>query len=64
MIQEIDVGGIYLPPFALHLCIAVPIFFLCRWILARFGLLGRVWYLALFEVALFIVVLSLTLPFA
>ncbi len=64
MLQEIDFGGIYLPPFALHLLLATPIFFLCRWLLAKSGLLGRVWYLALFEVALFVIVLSVMLPFA
>jgi len=62
MLTEINVGGIYIAPFALHLLIAAPPFFLLRWLLSRLGLLSRVWYLALCELALFILVLFGTFP--
>ena len=64
MFKEVEFAGIYFSPFVLHLLMAATVFFACRWLLGRLGLLSRIWYLALFELALFIVILSLTLPFA
>lgn len=62
MLTEINVDGIYIAPFALHLLMAVPPFLVLRWVLSRTGVLSRLWYLALCEVCLFVVVLFLTLP--
>ena len=62
MLTEINIGGIYIATFALHLMIALPAFFALRWLLAHAGLLARAWYLALCEVALFVIVLVLTYP--
>lgn len=59
---EIDLGGIYVAPFALNLLVATPLFFILRWVLSRSGLLFRLWYLALCEAALFIGILFLTFP--
>ncbi len=58
MMTEIDVGGVYIPPFLLHLIEAGVAFLLCRWILARLRLLGLVWHPALFELAVYVGVLS------
>ena len=63
MLTEIEFAGVYFSPFALHLLMASVVFFLCRWLLGRVGWLAHIWYLALFELALFVVILSLTLPF-
>ena len=62
MLTEIDIGGIFIASFALHLALAVPVFFALRWLLARSHLLSKLWYLALCEVALFVVVLFLVFP--
>jgi hypothetical protein len=62
MLTEIDIGGIYIATFALHLALAVPAFFALRWLLARSHILSRLWYLALCELALFVVVLFFIFP--
>ena len=63
MIKEAAFAGVYFSPFVPHLLLAVPVFWLCRRLLGRLGLLSRVWYLPLFELALFVVILALTLSF-
>jgi len=59
MLQEINIFGVCLSPFTGHLLMAVAPFFACRWLLARFGLLSRLWHPALFELALFVSILSI-----
>lgn len=59
MYKEIDLTGVYVAPIILYLLIATPIFLACRWLLARFGVLSFVWHPALFEIALFCLILSL-----
>ena len=49
---------------ALHACVvegllALAIFALCRSVLGRLGVLGRIWHPALFEVCLFLSIVSL-----
>lgn len=62
MLMEFNLGGILVAPFAVNLALAAPPFFALRWLLARTGLLARLWYLALCEMALFVIVLFLTYP--
>jgi|GEM_PF-2310631 len=57
-LHEIDVLGVYLPPFLLHLLLAAPPFFLLRWAAARSGLLFRLWHTGLVELSLFILILT------
>ncbi|MEL5395823.1 MULTISPECIES: DUF1656 domain-containing protein [Serratia] len=52
MLSEIAVAGIYLPPFFIYVCVAVPLFLGLRFLLARSGVLRWVWHPALFEFAL------------
>jgi hypothetical protein len=59
MLQEINVFGVCLSPFIGHLLMAVAPFLICRWLLGRFGLLSQVWHPALFELSLFVSILSL-----
>jgi hypothetical protein len=59
MLREIDLTGIYVAPIVLYLMLATLVFLPCRWLLARLGVLSFVWYPALFEIALFGVILSL-----
>ncbi len=62
MLTEIDLNGIYVAPFSLHLLLAAVVFFVLRWLLLRSGLLPRLWYLALAEVSLFVIVMVFILP--
>lgn len=52
MLTELSVGGLYVPPFFVYACLAVPLFHLMRYGLARSGVLRSVWHPALFEFAL------------
>lgn len=52
MLSEVNIAGIYLPPFLLYACAALPLFRLLRAVLARLGWLDAVWHPALFEFAL------------
>jgi len=49
---DFEVGGVYLPPIAQALLLALPIFMVLGWSLRRLGVLRFVWHEALFEGAL------------
>lgn len=59
MISEVAVGGVFLAPIVIYAIVATLIFLACRFVLGLIGLLRRVWHPALFECALFLVILSL-----
>ncbi|SAI65376.1 component of multidrug efflux system [Bordetella ansorpii] len=59
MLSEVAVAGIYLPPFLVYACIALPLFLGLRFLLARGGVLRWVWHPALFEFALSLCLVSL-----
>ncbi|KAF1052448.1 MAG: Protein AaeX [Stenotrophomonas maltophilia] len=50
---DVNLGGVYLPPLAQALLLALPLFLALDWLLRRLGLLHRVWHQALFEGALY-----------
>lgn len=50
---DFEIGGVYLPPIAQALLLAIPIFMLLDWVLRRMGVLRLVWHEALFEGALY-----------
>ncbi|HEX7815002.1 DUF1656 domain-containing protein [Dyella sp.] len=52
MLREISVAGIFLPPFFVYACVALPLFLGLRAVLARSGVLRWVWHPALFEFAI------------
>ncbi|MCU1719385.1 DUF1656 domain-containing protein [Pseudomonas sp. 5P_3.1_Bac2] len=53
---DFEIGGVYLPPIAQALLLALPIFVLLDWLVRRVGLLQFVWHEALFEGALYVCV--------
>jgi hypothetical protein len=53
---DFEIGGVYLPPIAQALLLALPIFLLLDWLARRVGLLQWVWHEALFEGALYVCV--------
>lgn len=59
MFSEVAIAGIYLPPFFIYACVAVPLFLGLRSLLARSGLLRRVWHPALFEFAISLCLVSI-----
>jgi len=50
---DFEIGGVYLPPIAQALLLALPVFLVLDWGLRRVGLLRFVWHEALFEGALY-----------
>ena len=50
---DFEIGGVYLPPIAQALLLAIPVFLLLDWGLRRLGVLRFVWHEALFEGALY-----------
>lgn len=58
MNKEAELAGVCFSPFIIELLLAAVVFFACRWLLARLGLLSRLWHLGLFELSLFILILS------
>ncbi|UDI95478.1 MULTISPECIES: DUF1656 domain-containing protein [unclassified Pseudomonas] len=50
---DFEIGGVYLPPIAQALLLAIPVFLFLDWGLRRLGVLRFVWHEALFEGALY-----------
>ena len=55
---EVDVFGVYVAPLAPMIVIAYLLLFALRWCALEAGLLQRVWHPALFQVALYLLILS------
>lgn len=58
MLHEVAVAGIYVPPFFVYFCVALPLFLGLRYVLVRTGVLRRAWHPALLEVALSLCLVS------
>lgn len=56
--HSVEFLGFYLPPEALCAGGAVVLFLLFRWLFARFGLYQFVWHRALFNLALYVLLLG------
>jgi len=59
MLKEIDLTGLYVAPIILYMLISTPIFLVIRLFLSRVGVLSFVWHPALFEIALFGIILAI-----
>lgn len=59
MIAEVHVAGVLLAPIVVYAILAGLIFLVCRLVLGRSGLLRSIWHPALFEVALYLCIVSL-----
>lgn len=57
--HEIDLGGVYVAPFAGSMLIGLLLFVMLRVVLRRTGLTRWAWHLALFETALLASVVAL-----
>jgi len=58
MFHELSLGDIYVAPIMLQGAFAVLIFLGLRFLLGRAGVLRRLWHPALFEVSLFVTIVS------
>jgi len=59
MIAELDIFGVLVAPIVAYVLLAIPVLLLLRWVLARLGFFRLVWHPALFEVSLYLIILSL-----
>jgi hypothetical protein len=57
-LKDIDVLGFYVPPIAAWALLALVPFLLFRWLLLISGLYRFVWHRALFNLALYLLILS------
>ena len=55
---EVNVFGVYVAPLAPMMVVAYLLLFALRWCGLESGLLQRVWHPALFQVALYLLILS------
>jgi hypothetical protein len=59
MLSEVDVGGLYVAPIVVYAVAAIPLFLILRWVLGHLGVLRGIWHPALFELAVYVTLLSL-----
>jgi hypothetical protein len=59
MIKEINLGGVYLSPMLAYMAAAGIIWYLIRLAFDRSGLYRRVWHPALFNTALYVILLCI-----
>lgn len=55
---EFDFGGVYLPPLIVWICLAIPFFLLVRKALQLAGFYRIVWHRALFDIALYVLIVG------
>jgi hypothetical protein len=58
MLSEVDIGGVFVAPIVVHAAAAVPLFLICRRALGRLRILRNTWHPALFELALYVALVS------
>ncbi len=58
MLKEIDLFGVYLSPFVGYLAIALLLFFPLRLLFDRWAIQRYVWHRPLFDIAVFMIILS------
>jgi len=59
MIAEIDIFGVLVAPITAYALLALAAMLVVRWVLARLGFFRLIWHPALFEVSLYLIILSL-----
>jgi protein AaeX len=59
MLSEVDVAGVFFAPIVVYAAAAIPLFLVCRQILGRLRILRNTWHPGLFELALYVALVSL-----
>jgi protein AaeX len=58
MIKEINFGGVYFAPILAYMAATAAIWYLLRFVFERLGVYRIVWHPALFNTALYVILLS------
>ena len=58
-LKEINIEGVFLAPFAGYLAVALLIFLVLRKIFDRYSIQKWVWHRPLFDISIFIIILSI-----
>jgi protein AaeX len=59
MLKEVNIFGIFVSPFAAYLFVALVIFIPLRYLFDRWAIQRWVWHRPLFDISVFIIILSL-----
>ena len=59
MLKEIDLEGIYVAPFVGYLFVALLVFIPVRMLFDRWAIQRWVWHRPLFDISIFVIILSL-----
>jgi hypothetical protein len=59
MLKEVDIYGIFIAPFAAYLFVAFLIFIPVRILFDRYAIQRWVWHRPLFDISVFMIILSL-----
>ena len=59
MLKEVDIFGVYLSPFVVYLAAALLLFYPLRRLFDRWALQRYVWHRPLFDLSIFVIILSL-----
>jgi hypothetical protein len=59
MLKEVDIGGIFIAPFAAYLFVALLVFIPVRVLFDRYAIQRWVWHRPLFDISIFVIILSL-----
>ncbi len=58
MLKEINIDGVFVSPFAGYLVVALLVFLPLRTIFDRYAIQRWVWHRSLFDVSIFVIILS------
>ena len=59
MIKEINIDGVFVAPFAAYLLVALLLFIPVRMLFDRIAIQRWVWHRPLFDISIFVIILSL-----
>jgi len=59
MLKEINIFGVFVSPFVGYLALALLVFYPIRLLFDRYAIQRWVWHRALFDISVFIIILSL-----
>jgi len=59
MIKEINIDGVFVAPFAAYLLVALLLFIPVRMVFDRIAIQRWVWHRPLFDISIFVIILSL-----
>jgi hypothetical protein len=59
MLKEVNIDGIFIAPFARDLAMALVIFMPLRLVFDRYAIQRWVWHRPLFDIAIFVIIVSL-----